>query len=270
MARLTIDIVIPIIPVHHTYLLRLLREIRSSSVLPDKLIIAASSQNASTVKYLTAITKDLPFDTEVLSTSEQLPAGINRNRGLKRSESDYVTFCDADDSYSNKRLEFLLQIAKEFDPDLILHNYSRLKPLFYLHALPLKNILINQIDIYKSTFPNGLRVREQETGIKGDTNLILPPDAKREWRIHHGHATVKRTINFEYGDMVFGEDGQFCRDILFARKKVYYTPNKLSNYDRPTYLNLSKKSFSRIYADLARFKYNLKTQLLRLSRMRIK
>lgn len=258
MARLSIDIVIPIIPAHHTYLPRLFRELRCSTVLPEKLIIAASSQTTSSTKYLAKITTGLPFDTEILATSKPLPAGANRNRGLKKSESDYVTFCDADDSYSNIRLEFLLQIAKEYDPDLILHNYSRLKPRFYLHILPPKNILITQTDIYKSTFPNGLRNLEQETGIKGNTNLILPPGTKNNWRIHHGHATVKRTIDLEYGVRAFGEDGQFCRDILFSGKKVYYTPNKLSNYDRPTCFNLLKKSFLRIYVELAKLKNRVK------------
>lgn len=257
MARLSIDIVIPIIPAHHVYLVRLLHEIRSSIVLPDKLIIAASSQNTSTVEYLTTVTRNLPFATEILPTSETLYAGSNRNRGLKKSTSNYVTFCDADDSYSRNRLQFLLRIAKEFDPDLILHNYSRLKPLVYLNSLKLTDDFITQNELYQSTFPNGLRKRGQETGIGGDTNLILPTFAKRSWKIAHGNATVKTSINFEYSDRAFGEDGQFCRDILFSGKKVYFTPNKLTNYERPTILNLSKKSFLRVHADLAKLKNRL-------------
>jgi glycosyltransferase involved in cell wall biosynthesis len=226
--------------------------------LPDKLIIAASSQNRSTVEYLNTVTRNLPFVTEILPTSGPLYAGSNRNRGLKKSTSDYVTFCDADDSFSKKRLQVLLQIAEEFDPDLILHNYSRLKPLIYLNSLNFTDDLITQNDLHHSTFPNGLRKREQETGIGGDTNLILPPYAKSGWRIAHGSATVKTSINLEYGDMPFGEDGQFCRDILFSGKKVCYTPNKLTNYERPTILNLSKKSFLRAHADLAKLKNLMK------------
>jgi glycosyltransferase involved in cell wall biosynthesis len=257
MSSISISVVIPIIPKHHRYLPSLILNLASGSVQPTEIIISGSSQTPESCEYLNQIATSSPTPIKIVTSPELLPPGSNRNTGWEIASSDYVTFCDADDTYSRTRLEVLQSIAYATDADLILHNYSRLKPRWYLDILPRSNNLLSEKEIYSSTFPNGLRLVESELGISGDTNLLLPKGSCKSWRIPHGHATVKRNLASRYGLKFSGEDGQFCRDILFNGKRVIYTPTKLSNYDRPTLENIVAMSASRIHADLARTKNHI-------------
>jgi glycosyltransferase involved in cell wall biosynthesis len=250
----SLDIVIPIIPVHHKYLPRLLRNIESSSVLPNNVIIAASSQTRSSIELLKSITEDSHLRIKIIGSENLHTAGANRNRGWEFCESEYISFCDADDSYSKKRIEVLRNIADKFSPDLILHNHSKLKPQFYIDHLRTSDVFLTEKVLYHSTFPNKSRDKSLETGVAGDTNICLPDGSKKSWKITHGHATMKRSVTERYGGMPFGEDGQMCRDILFNGKRVVYTPNKLSNYNRITFLNVAIKSFLKIESDMAGIK----------------
>ncbi len=256
MDTFSLDIVVPIIPAHHKYLSRLLRSIESASLLPNKVIIAASSQTYNSLQFLKSVTKSSSLPIKIIGTQNQHTAGSNRNRGWEFCESKYISFCDADDSYSKKRIEVLRNIADKLNPDLILHNYSKLKPQFYIDLLSTSDILLTEDTLYSSTFPNKSRNKSLETGVAGDTNISLPFGSKKSWKIHHGHATIKRSITERFGGMPFGEDGQICRDILFNGNRVVYTPNKLSNYNRPTLQNIVIKSLLRIESDMARIKRN--------------
>lgn len=257
MSSISISVVIPIIPKHHRYLPSLIRNLASGSVQPTEIVISGSSQTPESCDYLNQITTSSPIPIKIVTSPELLPPGYNRNTGWEIASSDYVTFCDADDTYSRKRLQVLRSIASATDADLILHNYSRLKPQWYLDALPRSNTLLSEKEIYLSTFPNGLRFVESELGISGDTNILLPKGSHNSWRIPHGHATVKRNLALRYGSKFVGEDGQFCRDILFNGRRVIYTPAKLSNYDRPNLENIVAMSASRIHADLAHMKNHI-------------
>jgi len=261
VATFSLDIVIPIIPVHHKYLSRLLRNIESASVLPNNVIISASSQTRNSLQFLKSITKFSPLRIKIIDTENQHTAGSNRNRGWEFCESEYISFCDADDSYSKKRNEVLRDIADKFSPDLILHNYSNLKPQFYIDHLARSEIFITEEILYRSTFPNKSRNKSLETGVAGDTNICLPVGSKKSWNIHHGHATMKRSITERFGVMPSrGEDGQMCRDILFNGKRVVYTPNKLSNYNRPTLPNIAIKSFLKIESEMTQIKRSFLTK----------
>lgn len=251
MRQLTFSIVVPIIPSHNIYLHRLIANLEGGSLIPKCIIIAASSQTKKSIQEIRKLSKiyNLPF--QFTFSEDNLPPGQNRNRGWELADTDYVTFCDADDIYAYDRISILRDIAMDQNADLILHNYTRLKPATYLNSLPRTSYLVSSDALYKSTFPLNVRNRKLEIGIAGDTNILLPIDAKNNWKIHHGHATVKRALNLRYGQKFRGEDGEFCRDVLFAKKHIVYTPNKLSNYDRPTMQNLFSMSVKRIHSDLA-------------------
>jgi glycosyltransferase involved in cell wall biosynthesis len=254
MTLFSLDIVIPIIPVHHKFLPKLLRSFESASVLPNQVIIAASSQTHMSLKFLNSITENSRLCIKILATKNLHTAGSNRNRGWEFCESEYISFCDADDTYSKKRIEVLNSIANKFNPELILHNYSILKPQLFLEYSGRSEIFLTEAVLYGSTFSKKIRNNHLENGLAGDTNICLPAGSRKNWKIHHGHATIKRTVTERYGSLPFGEDGQICKDILFNGHKVVYTPQKLSNYHRPTFFNITKKSFSRIHSNLAEIK----------------
>jgi glycosyltransferase involved in cell wall biosynthesis len=258
MPKQTFSVVIPLVPAHIKYLDNLIQSLANAELPPEQIIIAASSQTHSSNLFLRELVSKFKISTKITSSEFHFTAGINRNRGWELAETDYVTFCDADDTYARDRISILEGIASAHNADLILHNYTYLKPPQLLDVLPRTNEFITSEELYKATFSNGQRDVSLETGVSGDTNVILPKFSKGHWRIHHGHASVKSNLYFRYGTKIRGEDGEFCRDILFAKKNVVYTPNKLSNYHRPTFQNIYNMSKNRIHAELARVKNSIK------------
>jgi glycosyltransferase involved in cell wall biosynthesis len=246
----TFSVVIPVVPAHVHYLNYLIQSLTIAKLPPDQIIIAASSQTPTSISSLRELVSRFKVSIQITSSESHCTAGINRNRGWELAKTDYVSFCDADDTYAWDRISILEEIASADNPDLILHNYTYLKPSQYLDSLPRTNYLIRSEELYKSTFPNGKRDVSLELGDSGDTNVILPKTTNTRWGIVHGHATVKCNLDFRYGTNR-GEDGRFCRDILFAKKCVVYTPNKLSNYHRPTIQRVYSRSKIKVGAELA-------------------
>jgi len=68
-----------------------------------------------------------------------------------------------------------------------------------------------------------------KTPTTGTTNL----SAGDNYHIHHGHSTVRKhvldKISFNE-NMGYGEDGDFCRRILYNIGGVYYIAEKLMIY----------------------------------------
>jgi hypothetical protein len=140
--------------------------------------------------------------------------------------------------------------------DLILHDYFRFTPQFLLRTS--RNLdkvkVINSEILLKETFgkneiSNGRRTRHSE-----NTNLKLPKNVSRFHRIQHGHATVKKSVSVKYSMRPVGEDGEFAQNMLLSGFKVAYLPLRLSNYDRPTFTNLSRSTALRIIERLSRLK----------------
>jgi glycosyltransferase involved in cell wall biosynthesis len=260
MSKKTFSVVIPLVPAHVQYLSKLIESLVNAKLPPDQIIIAASSQTQPSYSSLDELVSGFKASIQITSSESHFSAGINRNRGWELAETDYVTFCDADDTYAWDRISILEEIASADNADLILHNYTYLKPSQYIDFLPRTSALIRSEELYKATFPEGKRDISLETGVSGDTNIVLPKISGKRWKIHHGHASVKRNLHFRYGTKIRGEDGEFCRDILFAKKKVAYTPNKLSNYHRPTFLNVYSMSKNRVHAELAGVKIFLRSR----------
>jgi glycosyltransferase involved in cell wall biosynthesis len=139
MASLTISIVVPIVPRHNIYLNKLITNIENGKIVPECLIIVASSQTKKSKQEIRQVLKRYSSPYKLIFSNDQFPPGQNRNKGWEIADTDYVTFCDADDTYARDRISILKNIAKCKNADLILHNYSRLKPLIYLNNLQRTN-----------------------------------------------------------------------------------------------------------------------------------
>jgi len=237
-----IDIVVPIVPKDHKYLPRLLREFENSRRIPSNVILAASSQTEDSLKQLNKVISSsyLTFQVIIESTSGTRLAGENRNVGARRATSTYIAYCDADDSYSWNRLFRAAQIIEEFFPDLLIHSYAFQSPRFMLLLKFKRKSFANSKEIYEATFPEGVRDTQIETGESGMTNLELPPKMRNRYRIHHAHCIAKKSVPIKFGSKVRCEDGVFCRDFVYQGYNVFYTNEKLSNYERPTVSNVTR------------------------------
>lgn len=241
--RVAIDIVVPIVPKDHKFLPRLLREIQHSRRIPAQVIIAASSQSECSIAELRKIVERPNYDFQVLvaATASARLAGENRNVGWTKVTAPFVAFCDADDSYSWNRLYRVSELIKRYSPDLIIHSYSFQAPRIWLLFKSQKSKFARSEDLYSSTFPSGFRSRDLEIGEDGKTNLALPANFGPRARIHHAHTVVRSSTPIRFSSKVRCEDGVFCRDMVHQGFKVLYTKEKLSNYERPTISNISRR-----------------------------
>ena len=224
-----ISIVIPLYPPHFSYIPKILNQLEKQTIQPDEIIIAASEViNQDELK------KNINNDKIILITSkDKQPVGINRNMGMNVANGDIILFMDADDIYHNEKIEITKYFFSNYNCDLFLHSYHPLFRKFYNKFIEMKLPTIKKNNeyledtelLYSQTFINS-RDREKELGIKGDTNI------KSKIAIHHGVIAINKKIKekYKYTDMIAGEDGKFCRDILFDKNYVIAADLKLMFY----------------------------------------
>jgi glycosyltransferase involved in cell wall biosynthesis len=257
----TFSAVIPIIPSHHKYVKRLLKELDKSEVKFKEILLAASSQTAESLASLEEIVRQSPSceKVQIIPSAMKRLAGMNRNVGIELAKSEYICFLDADDAYHPKRLWALQQVINEYDPDVIYHDYFRFVPFWImkLNQVGRRNKVVSTKTLAEKTFGVNGRDKSKESGKNGDTNLVLPSHLTRWHRIQHGHATIKNEIQIRFTDMETGEDGDFARTCLEMGLKVIYLPKRLSNYDRPTVKNVFTSIGLRTWSELARLKNSL-------------
>jgi glycosyltransferase involved in cell wall biosynthesis len=258
MSELEFSVVIPIIPKHYKYVKQLISEISRVDAIIKEVILSASSQSSRDESKLIALISQTPLARKiiVLASSKYQSAGENRNLGFQRATAKYVAFLDADDSYKNNRLSVLSYYFDNLSADLILHDYYRFKPNLILNQQLIKSqvTVAHSVELIRATFPDGVRNRKLELGIKGDTNVILPPILSKKNRVHHGHLTVRRENGILYSSRFPGEDGEYARTMLELGRNVVYLNSKLSNYDRFSFSNILSSCVKSIHTFLARKK----------------
>lgn len=229
------SIVIPTIPSHHRFLPKLVLHLVSrESFILEILIISSStsSEQLAKLKRKISYVDSLP-PIKILSTTEKRTAGENRNFGWDSASAEYVMFTDADDWYTNDRTRIIGEVIEATNADLVLHNYWKLKPKFFLNqkvALDMSNWLGSK-ELVAATWEGTARNIDNELGIRGDTNVIARDRHGKSWPIQHGHVTIRRQVDIRFLNR-YGEDGIIVRDALERGLKVLYIPNKLSIYNQ--------------------------------------
>ena len=257
MTHPSFSIVVPIIPKHHRYALRLVNNLMSGSVKPLEIIFAGSSQTDVSAQELNSLYQLYPNLVKLHLSKDVFTAGQNRNRGWEIAQGDYISFCDADDLYSPYRLEILRNEIIRSDSDLLIHNFRFQMPLLFI-SFRRKNLhVIDSGTLYESTFPNGKRNRDAEFGVAGESNIVLPQGRLGRNRIQHGHATVRASVSIRYSDFPYAEDGIFCRDVLFSSYRVTYISAKLSIYESLSLGKLVSYSATRVIAGISKTKKRL-------------
>ena len=232
-----VSVVVPLVPAHDRYLESLVEQLKSDAEVIDKVVLARSSARSGHVSVLANMAEELSnthgMTIELLPTSRARLAGQNRNRGWERVTSPYTAFLDADDRYAPYRLQRLLEVAEDRASDLVLHDFITGidDSIGFPDASWTGKDLIGTESLYLATFPEG-RQRWKEGSVPGDTNVVVPFDASTPRGVHHGHIFVKTSLRreFSFGSLYPGEDGQFCRDVLWSKRSVTYVPARLSIY----------------------------------------
>lgn len=264
MYRDSISIVVPIIPRHHKYAESLVRNLLKSSTPPFEIIFAASSQNAASEMQLQKLVERYPLSVRILSSRSNFTAGENRNRGWDLASGDFVSFCDADDLYSKYRLEIISRVISNFSPDLILHNYTFQSPKFFINKYPKQIDLVHTNELYMATFGIERNIKDNIVGsidhkydTSGVSNINLPAGLRGRPRVHHGHVTIRSSVDVRFPDIPYAEDGIFCRIALSSGLEAVWLSAKLSNYERFNISNLSRNSLLYLKNKASKFKQEL-------------
>jgi len=211
-----IGVAIPCYYGHIENLYFLLDSIQSQTVLPNKVIVSSSSTLFFENK------KVYSFQLEVIISEEKKNAAENRNIAASRLlDMDYITFIDADDIMHPQRIEVLLEVIKNYNSDIILHNYFDESELSVNIFDKIQNINVMTHTLIQSW--SGCI-----THINGYNDTID--------RIHHSQVTVKKNI---FEQIKFPEEIEFNRkeDCVFCHRvfslpniKNAYIQNKLTYY----------------------------------------
>ena len=215
--RTRISIVIPVYPPDFKHLDKLIYHLlHEQTCTPDEIVIASSEVNEKQELFLpTTMGQGIILD----SVPYKQLAGANRNRGMKRASGDIILFLDADDIYHPQKIEITRNFFNQYkNLDLLLHSYHKNNSggYFDLDIEKKKINIVNKNVLFQGTFPNnGMRNRKEEgKENNGSTNIN-----GSGFPIHHGVIAISKNVKekgFQYeSDMPFGEDGKFCRDILF-------------------------------------------------------
>jgi glycosyltransferase involved in cell wall biosynthesis len=253
----TFAAVIPVVPKHITFLQALLDELENATKLFQEIWIIASSIDETSEASLRELQKQLDLSKLHLEiTNLPRTAGQNRNIGFEKANSDYICFLDADDSYSPLRLEIIDNVITLTGAQVIYHDYFRLAPRFLFNFTRSDNLenLVRSEELFQTTFGSKERLKFEENGFQGNTNIVLPSHLKKFHRVQHGHVTVSAKLDERFSDMKIGEDGRFARDCLYSHLNVIYIPKRLSIYDRLTITNVATSTILRTLRILALLK----------------
>jgi len=216
-----IGVAIPSYVGHIEHLFKLLDSIQNQTHLPDKVVVSCSSTKNTDFDLYVEKIKQFTFLLEIVIIEEKKNAAQNRNiAASKLTGVDYITFIDADDVMHPQRIEILLQVFKEDDCDIILHNY-------FLNV-NFENNLFKKIECNEII----LRINSLRQHWSGCIEHINYFDES----IHHSQVSVKKSI---FDIIQFPEETEFNRkeDCIFCHRvfnlpniKNAYIGNKLSYY----------------------------------------
>ena len=215
-----LGIAIPCYYGHLENLYFLLNSIQTQTILPDKVVVSTSSTISFKNKEMYS------FSLEIIVNEGDKNAAKNRNiAASKLTDMDYITFMDADDIMHPQRIEFLLEVIKKYDSDIILHNFYDESEL--------------NVNIFDKNLILNVRT---DTLIQSLSGCITHRNGYNDSidKIHHSQVTVKTRIfelikfpeEIEYNRK---EDCVFCyRVFSLPNIKNAYIQNKLSYY-KPSY-----------------------------------
>lgn len=210
---MNVSLIIPVYPPHFQYLSRCIKNIMSSTILPNEIIVGASEiTKEGEQKLFNELIHLCNNVTLIISgTKDQAFSGVNRNRGAHVACSDIFMFIDADDYTHPQKIEIVLKCFKQYpNIKLLLHNCSLQEDsLNIIHD-------VDNIPVFKYI---------------GDFNKksIVNNGMKH---IHRGHSTVHRSVfeNISYKDVRHRQDNIFTKKVHEKLNSSYFLPLSLMVY----------------------------------------
>ena len=182
------------------YISRTLKSVINQSYKKLEIIIIYDDDNKEDLKFIKQITlKDKRI--KLLVNKKNLGAGLSRNKGIKKSRGEYITFLDADDLWLKDKIKYQVKFMKLREiifshtsysiinnQNMIISkrnakNFLRLKDLIKSCDIGLSTVMIKKSHLKTNKFPNlktkedfvlWLKLLSKNVKIYGiDKNLVL-------------------------------------------------------------------------------------------------
>jgi len=208
---MSISLIITLYPPHFKYIEGLIKNIECFTLRPREVIMSVSEYDDT----FPAVRSD-SLKIVLLPTSIKQNASQNRNRALRIATGDYVCMADGDDLIHVRKLELCSDIFKAHPHmNLLVHSYDifNTRPWNYNKHLDTSTTELDECSVH----PNS-------------TNLLIQ---RKKGRFHHAHAFFKRSVfeKVQYQEnIVVGEDGLFCQDVVRTFGNVYRLNLNLIGY----------------------------------------
>lgn len=211
---MTIGIAIPTYKGHLPYLERLLDSISLSTVMPDKVVIAASETETVPVAG-----RMYPFCVELYFSLAKRNTAQNTNMALSMLDTDILSVIGGDDMVHPQRNEFILRAFENPTINIVVHNFlqsDKIDAEFLDSKYEAIELYPDYID---ALFPN----------------IIYPTNKNLHQDFANGFVSFRRGIfrKYKYDE---SPDSEYIEDSLFNRKlvedgyKISYIKNKLALY----------------------------------------
>jgi len=218
-----VTLAIPCMWSHFKYMKALLESIRSSSMVPEEIVISISDVNVRSKKeQISFLFKSFKNDLNIVFTlSEQLqPAYTARDTISPLITGDLIIYHDADDMPHYNRFEYIKRFFEEYDIVHLNHSYR------FFREPDVGNIKYDDIKVVRG----GLTLYESYFGEKRVHHLYGSP----YMRTAIGPTSIKKEVLSKVSwknRRVGNEDNTFCLEVLQAFKKSMLIDAKIYSYN---------------------------------------
>lgn len=171
----------------------------------EVIFVDDNSSDCSLNKMKSKIDK-FSFNYKLIKNKNNMGPGFTRNRGIKESTTNYITFIDSDDYVSENFIESLEKIILEAKPDVVLFDYYMVK---------------NKNKIRKNAIVSDEAILNKDFALAMCNGMCWGKLYKKEIIIKN---------NVEFPNIMRSEDLAFVKVYVDKCKKVYYLNEPLYYY----------------------------------------
>jgi len=185
-----------------------------------------------------SIDRVLKIDSEYIKVINQENAGLSaaRNTGIKNANGDYILFIDSDDFIvSSKKIEIMLNTAKENNLDIILGNGY----VYYSDT--------NKTPIFKDMKQLKNKVMDGKSYLK--ESIKISEFQAMVWLSIYKNSFIKEN-NFEFLEGYYHEDIDWTIKLMLKSKRVMYSNELFYIYRQRDGSIMKSKDYSKNARDM--------------------